>query len=57
MSIIKEVLSSSDFKDSNNRLTIALGMDITAHTVISDLVKYAPSSCCRATGTGKSVYP
>jgi DNA segregation ATPase FtsK/SpoIIIE, S-DNA-T family len=52
---LKEVLSSKDFKDSNNRLTIALGMDITGIPVITDLVKMPHLLVAGATGTGKSV--
>jgi S-DNA-T family DNA segregation ATPase FtsK/SpoIIIE len=52
---LKEVLSSQDFKDSNNKLTIALGMDITGNPVITDLVKMPHLLVAGATGTGKSV--
>lgn len=52
---LKEVLNSKDFKDSNNRLTIALGMDITGIPVITDLVKMPHLLVAGATGTGKSV--
>jgi S-DNA-T family DNA segregation ATPase FtsK/SpoIIIE len=52
---LKEVFSSSDFKDSNNKLTIALGMDITGTPVISDLVRMPHLLVAGATGTGKSV--
>ena len=36
---LKEVLSSQDFRNSNNKLTIALGMDITGTPVIADLIR------------------
>jgi len=52
---LKEVLSSQDYKDSNNRLTIALGKDITGSPVIADLVKMPHLLVAGATGTGKSV--
>jgi S-DNA-T family DNA segregation ATPase FtsK/SpoIIIE len=52
---LKEVLSSRDYKDSGNRLTIALGMDITGTPVITDLVKMPHLLVAGATGTGKSV--
>ena len=52
---LKEVLSSRNFKDSNTKLTIALGMDITGSPVISDLVKMPHLLVAGATGTGKSV--
>ncbi len=52
---LKEVLSSNDFRDSNNKLTIALGMDITGTPVITDLVRMPHLLVAGATGTGKSV--
>jgi DNA segregation ATPase FtsK/SpoIIIE, S-DNA-T family len=52
---LKEVLSSPEYKDSNNRLTIALGKDITGSPVITDLVKMPHLLVAGATGTGKSV--
>ncbi len=52
---LKEVLSSQDYKDSNHRLTIGLGMDITGAPVITDLVKMPHLLVAGATGTGKSV--
>ncbi|MGD9162051.1 MAG: DNA translocase FtsK 4TM domain-containing protein, partial [Desulfobacteraceae bacterium] len=52
---LKEVFSSNDFKDSSNKLTIALGMDITGTPVISDLVRMPHLLVAGATGTGKSV--
>jgi S-DNA-T family DNA segregation ATPase FtsK/SpoIIIE len=52
---LKEVLSSQDYKDSSNRLTIALGMDITGVPFITDLVKMPHLLVAGATGTGKSV--
>ena len=52
---LKEVFSSQDFKDSSNKLTIALGMDITGMPVITDLIKMPHLLVAGATGTGKSV--
>ncbi|MFC1838355.1 DNA translocase FtsK [Thermodesulfobacteriota bacterium] len=52
---LKEVLASTGFKDSKNKLTIALGMDITGIPVITDLVKMPHLLVAGATGTGKSV--
>lgn len=52
---LKEVLSSQDYKDSGNKLTIALGKDITGGPVIADLVKMPHLLVAGATGTGKSV--
>jgi len=52
---LKEVLSSQEYKDSSNRLTIALGKDITGAPVIADLMKMPHLLVAGATGTGKSV--
>ncbi len=52
---LKEVLASTDFKDSKNKLTVALGMDITGMPVIADLVRMPHLLVAGATGTGKSV--
>ena len=52
---LKEVLSSDGFRDSNNKLTIALGMDIYGVPVITDLVRMPHLLVAGATGTGKSV--
>jgi DNA segregation ATPase FtsK/SpoIIIE, S-DNA-T family len=52
---LKEVLSSQDYKDSSNKLTIALGKDITGAPVIADLMRMPHLLVAGATGTGKSV--
>jgi S-DNA-T family DNA segregation ATPase FtsK/SpoIIIE len=52
---LKEVLSSQDYKNSSNKLTIALGKDITGLPFITDLVKMPHLLVAGATGTGKSV--
>jgi len=52
---LKEVLSSQDYKDSGNKLTIALGKDITGAPVIADLMRMPHLLVAGATGTGKSV--
>jgi len=52
---LKEVLSSQDYKDSGNKLTIALGKDITGAPVIADLIRMPHLLVAGATGTGKSV--
>jgi S-DNA-T family DNA segregation ATPase FtsK/SpoIIIE len=52
---LSEVLSSQVFKDSKDRLTIALGKDITGGPVITDLAKMPHLLVAGATGTGKSV--
>ncbi|MFC1891539.1 DNA translocase FtsK, partial [Thermodesulfobacteriota bacterium] len=52
---LKEVLSSQIYKDSKNKLTLALGKDITGESVIADLVRMPHLLVAGATGTGKSV--
>ncbi|MFH1351579.1 MAG: DNA translocase FtsK 4TM domain-containing protein [Pseudomonadota bacterium] len=52
---LKEILSSSAYKDSSYRLTIALGKDITGAPVIADLSKMPHLLVAGATGTGKSI--
>lgn len=52
---LREVLSTDVYKESNFRLTIALGKDITGAPVITDLAKMPHLLVAGATGTGKSV--
>jgi len=52
---LKEILSSQAYKNSNYRLTIALGKDITGAPVITDLARMPHLLVAGATGTGKSV--
>ena len=52
---LKEILSSQAYKNSNYRLTIALGKDITGAPVITDLGKMPHLLVAGATGAGKSV--
>lgn len=52
---LKEVLSSPAYKESDVRLPIALGKDITGGPVIADLTKMPHLLVAGATGTGKSV--
>ena len=53
--LLKEILSSQAYKDTNYRLAIALGKDITGTPVIADLTKMPHLLVAGATGTGKSV--
>ncbi|MFZ7111857.1 MAG: DNA translocase FtsK [Desulfatiglandales bacterium] len=55
MVLLKEVISAADFKTSANKLTIALGKDITGSPVIADLTRMPHLLVAGATGTGKSV--
>jgi S-DNA-T family DNA segregation ATPase FtsK/SpoIIIE len=52
---LTEVLSGPAFKNSKERLPIALGKDITGNPVVTDLAKMPHLLVAGATGTGKSV--
>jgi DNA segregation ATPase FtsK/SpoIIIE, S-DNA-T family len=52
---LQEILSSQAFKSSAQRLTIALGKDITGASFVTDLAKMPHLLVAGATGTGKSV--
>lgn len=52
---LKEILSSSAFKGTPDRLPIALGKDITGAPFITDLAKMPHLLVAGATGAGKSV--
>ena len=52
---LQEILSSNAFKSSAQRLTIALGKDITGAPVVTDLARMPHLLVAGATGTGKSV--
>ena len=55
MVFLKEVFSSSSYRDSRYDLPIALGKDITGYPVIADLTKMPHLLVAGATGAGKSV--
>jgi len=55
MVYLKELLTSSSYKDSKYRLPIALGKDITGEPVVTDLTRMPHLLVAGATGTGKSV--
>jgi len=55
MVYLKQILSSAAYQESNYRLPIALGMDITGSPVITDLSRMPHLLVAGATGTGKSV--
>jgi len=55
MVYLKQILSSSAYQESNFKLPIALGKDITGTSVIADLSKMPHLLVAGATGTGKSV--
>jgi S-DNA-T family DNA segregation ATPase FtsK/SpoIIIE len=52
---LQEILSSSAYKNSTYRLTMALGKDITGAPFVTDLTKMPHLLVAGATGTGKSV--
>lgn len=52
---IKEVITSNAFKESESKLTVALGKDISGHSVVTDLAKMPHVLIAGATGSGKSV--
>ena len=52
---LEEILSSSDYKSSKYKLTIALGKDITGAPFVTDLARMPHLLVAGATGTGKSV--
>ncbi len=55
MVYLREILSSSAYVDTNAKLPIALGKDITGSAVVADLAKMPHLLVAGATGTGKSV--
>jgi S-DNA-T family DNA segregation ATPase FtsK/SpoIIIE len=55
MVYLKEILSSSEFKEAAEKLPIALGKDITGAPFIADLAKMPHLLVAGATGSGKSV--
>ncbi len=52
---LKEVISSSEFKNAKSPLTFALGKDIAGNVKVSDIAKMPHVLIAGATGSGKSV--
>ncbi|NQT06001.1 MAG: DNA translocase FtsK [Candidatus Omnitrophica bacterium] len=52
---LKEILVSKAFKDSESKLTIALGKDISGHSVFADLDDMPHLLIAGTTGSGKTV--
>jgi S-DNA-T family DNA segregation ATPase FtsK/SpoIIIE len=52
---LEEILSSPTFKNSQHKLTMALGKDITGAPFVTDLAKMPHLLVAGATGSGKSV--
>ncbi|MEM6589953.1 MAG: DNA translocase FtsK 4TM domain-containing protein [Pseudomonadota bacterium] len=55
MVVLRELLSTRDFGDSNQRLPLALGKDIGGDPVVSNLAKMPHLLIAGTTGSGKSV--
>jgi len=52
---LKETVESPAFVDRRNRLSVALGADVSGHPVIGDLTRMPHLLIAGATGSGKSV--
>ena len=52
---LREVLSSSEFTNANQKLTLALGKDITGQSVVTDLGDMPHLLIAGTTGSGKTV--
>ena len=52
---LKEIVESAPFGDSRNRLSVALGADVSGHPVVGDLTRMPHMLIAGATGSGKSV--
>lgn len=52
---LREVLSSAEFQNAENKLTLALGKDITGKSVVSDLGEMPHLLIAGTTGSGKTV--
>jgi DNA segregation ATPase FtsK/SpoIIIE, S-DNA-T family len=53
--VLRELLESAEYTQSNFRLPLALGKDITGKNIVSDLQKMPHLLTAGSTGTGKSV--
>jgi len=52
---LKETVEATAFTDKRNRLSVALGADVSGHPVIGDLTRMPHLLIAGATGSGKSV--
>ncbi len=52
---VRELLESDEFKNSDSKLTVALGKDIGGRVVIGDIAKFPHVLIAGSTGSGKSV--
>ncbi len=53
--VLREILSSRDFGDGNQRLPLALGKDIAGDPIVANLAKMPHLLIAGTTGSGKSV--
>ena len=52
---LKEIVESAPFGERRNRLSVALGADVSGHPVVGDLTRMPHMLIAGATGSGKSV--
>ena len=52
---LRDVIESSEFRDNNSKLTIALGKDVAGSVVLADIAKMPHVLIAGSTGSGKSV--
>ena len=53
--MLRELLESNEFKNSNSQISFAVGKDIAGKTVVADIAKMPHLLVAGATGSGKSV--
>lgn len=53
--LLGDIISSSEFRNAESKLTVAIGKDISGKTIITDLRKMPHLLIAGATGSGKSV--
>ena len=52
---LREILSSSEFREAESRLAFAVGKDITGNAIVGDITKMPHVIIAGTTGSGKSV--
>ena len=52
---VREILSSPEFRNSQSKLSFAVGKDITGNAIVGDIVKMPHVIIAGTTGSGKSV--
>lgn len=55
MVVLKEVLASKEFQEADNKLTLALGKDVSGKPVVADLAQMPHLLIAGTTGSGKTV--